>query len=101
MPDWEFVAMADELPPGSWKVVDVDDVLIAVFNIEGEFYAIEDQCSHEHVCLTGLPIDRIKELENAIAKMSSLDAPIGIDGEGKVKDIIEQGSFYFNFKNRG
>lgn len=57
MSDWEFVTMADELRPGSWMVVDVDDVMIAVFNIDGEFHAIEDQCSHEHVCLTGLPIE--------------------------------------------
>ncbi|MBU0468736.1 MAG: sigma-70 family RNA polymerase sigma factor [Candidatus Omnitrophica bacterium] len=34
-------------------------------------------------------IDRIRELENSIAKISSLDAPIGEDGDGMVKDIIE------------
>lgn len=34
-------------------------------------------------------VDRIKELERSIAKMSSLDAPIGEDGDGQVMDIIE------------
>jgi len=34
-------------------------------------------------------VDRVRELENSIAKMSSLDAPIGEGGEGQVKDIIE------------
>ncbi|MCA9393255.1 MAG: sigma-70 family RNA polymerase sigma factor [Candidatus Omnitrophica bacterium] len=34
-------------------------------------------------------VDKVRELENSIAKMSSLDAPIGEDGDGQVKDIIE------------
>jgi len=38
-----------------------------------------------------ITIDRVKELENAIAKMSSLDAPIG-EGDGAMKDIIEDES---------
>ncbi|MCD4779283.1 MAG: sigma-70 family RNA polymerase sigma factor [Candidatus Omnitrophica bacterium] len=36
-----------------------------------------------------VPVNKIRELENAIARMSSLDAPIGEDGDGQVKDIIE------------
>ena len=39
-----------------------------------------------------VPVDKIKELEGSIAKMSSLDAPIGEDGDGQVKDIIEDES---------
>lgn len=34
-------------------------------------------------------VDKVKELDGAIAKMSSLDAPLGENGEGQVKDIIE------------
>lgn len=34
-------------------------------------------------------VDRVRELEGSIAKMSSLDAPIGEDGEGQISDIIE------------
>ncbi|HBR14799.1 MAG TPA: RNA polymerase subunit sigma [Candidatus Omnitrophica bacterium] len=34
-------------------------------------------------------MERVRELENSIAKMSSLDAPIGEEGDGLVKDIIE------------
>ena len=36
-----------------------------------------------------LTIEKVRELEGAIAKMSSLDAPIGESGDGQVKDIIE------------
>lgn len=53
MADWINVAPAEELPPGTHKVVDVDDVEIAVFNVEGEFYAIEDVCTHDGGVLTG------------------------------------------------
>ncbi len=54
---WTDVANADELLPGAYKVVDVDDVLIAVFNINGEYFAIEDNCTHDGECLTGGDIE--------------------------------------------
>lgn len=34
-------------------------------------------------------VERVREFERSIAKMSSLDAPIGESGDGQVKDIIE------------
>ena len=37
-------------------------------------------------------VDKIRDLERSIAKMSSLDAPIGNDGDSQVKDIIEDQS---------
>jgi RNA polymerase primary sigma factor len=39
-----------------------------------------------------LTVDKIRELDQAITKMASLDAPIGEDGDGQVKDIIEDES---------
>ena len=36
-----------------------------------------------------VPVSRVREFEKSIAKMSSLDAPIGEEGDGQVKDIIE------------
>jgi len=36
-----------------------------------------------------IPVDRVRELEKSITKMSSLDAPIGESGVGQIKDIIE------------
>lgn len=57
MSDWVNVAKVDELPPGRYKVVDVDDVMIAVFNVDGEFYAIEDVCTHDGEILTGGPVN--------------------------------------------
>jgi 3-phenylpropionate/trans-cinnamate dioxygenase ferredoxin subunit len=56
MSDWVDVAAVSELPPGTHKVVDVNDVMIAVFNVEGKFYAIEDVCTHDGGILTGGPV---------------------------------------------
>ena len=57
MSDWVDVATVEELPPGSWRVVDVDGSLIAVFNINGEYHAIEDVCTHDGSTLTGGDIE--------------------------------------------
>ena len=53
MSEWIDVVPADEFEPGTWRTVDVDDVMIAVFNLDGEFYAIEDVCTHDYSTLTG------------------------------------------------
>lgn len=47
MSEWMDVARADELTPGSSRVVDADGTRIAVFNLDGEFFAIEDVCTHD------------------------------------------------------
>jgi len=47
MAAWMDVAAAADFPPGSVRTVDADGVPIAVFNVGGEYYAIEDCCSHE------------------------------------------------------
>jgi 3-phenylpropionate/trans-cinnamate dioxygenase ferredoxin subunit len=53
MSDWIVVAPATEIGPGDHCVVDVDDVMVAVFNIDGEFFAIEDVCTHDGGDLAG------------------------------------------------
>ena len=46
MADWVTVAAAGEIAPGTCKVADVDGAAVAVFNINGEYFAIEDVCTH-------------------------------------------------------
>lgn len=53
MSDWTDVTGADDLAPGKYKVIEIDDVMIAVFNVEGEYHAIEDVCTHDYECLSG------------------------------------------------
>ena len=53
MSGWVTVAKAGELAPGQWRKADVDGASIAVFNLGGEYYAIEDVCTHDGGQLTG------------------------------------------------
>ncbi len=53
MLEWVDVAAVDELRPGAHRVVDVDGARVAVFNLDGVCYAIEDVCTHDGGQLTG------------------------------------------------
>ena len=53
MSQWTNVAAASEIGPGEHRVVDIDDVAIAVFNLDGAYFAIEDVCTHDFGTLTG------------------------------------------------
>ena len=37
--------------------MDVDGARVAVFNLEGRYYAIEDVCTHDGGILTGGPVE--------------------------------------------
>lgn len=50
--EWTRVAAVGELPPGAWRTLEIDDTLIAVFNLDGEYYAVENVCTHEYAELT-------------------------------------------------
>ncbi len=41
------VARVEEIAPGSSRVVQVRDKAIALFNVQGTFYAIYNECPHE------------------------------------------------------
>jgi 3-phenylpropionate/trans-cinnamate dioxygenase ferredoxin subunit len=47
MPDWVDVAAVDEIEPGGALVVDVDGDEVAVFNVDGDYYALADVCTHD------------------------------------------------------
>lgn len=47
MPDWVTVGRITDFVPNSWRVVSVDDVSVLVFNLDGNFYAIQNLCTHD------------------------------------------------------
>lgn len=53
MGEWVTVAGVDQIAPGGFKTVDVDGTHLAVFNLDGKFFAIEDVCTHDGGQLTG------------------------------------------------
>lgn len=46
MGDAKTVAQKDDIEEGKGISVDVEGKKLAVFNIEGEYFAIDDECSH-------------------------------------------------------
>ncbi len=58
------VATVDEIAPGQREVFEIGRRWIAVFNVSGTFYAIEDRCTHDdgplaegdlHECVISCP----------------------------------------------
>lgn len=47
------VATVGELAPGQYKSLEIGDERIALFNIDGKFYALKDVCTHDGGILTG------------------------------------------------
>jgi len=47
MADWIDVATTEELPAGSRKLLNTAAGEIAVFNLDGAYYAIADICTHD------------------------------------------------------
>jgi 3-phenylpropionate/trans-cinnamate dioxygenase ferredoxin subunit len=47
MPRFITVAKTADIPPGARDVFDVEGSYIAVFNVGGTYYAVEDVCTHD------------------------------------------------------
>ena len=47
MANWLDVASTDEFATGTRRVVNVDGISLAIFNLGGEYFAIQDVCPHD------------------------------------------------------
>ena len=52
MPKEIEVAKVSEIPPGNAKQVEVDGEPVALFNVDGQFFAIHDTCTHAQASLS-------------------------------------------------
>src|SRR5512138_2818785 len=50
---WVKVGTASSILPGDYAQVEVDDELVAVFNVNGQFLAVQDVCTHDGGGLSG------------------------------------------------
>lgn len=57
MSDFVTVARIEDVEPGAVKQIWVGDTPVALCNLNGEFCAISDICSHEEFYLSGGEID--------------------------------------------
>lgn len=46
MAKWVKAAAVSEIPPGKAKLVEAEGLQIALFNVGGTFYAIDNACTH-------------------------------------------------------
>jgi len=53
MAEWVDVARVEDFAPGTVRTLEIEGTAIAVFNLNGRYYAIEDMCSHEAETLSG------------------------------------------------
>jgi 3-phenylpropionate/trans-cinnamate dioxygenase ferredoxin subunit len=51
MAKWVRVASVDDVPAGEGRYFDVDGEAIAIFHVDGSYYAINDVCTHEEASL--------------------------------------------------
>jgi 3-phenylpropionate/trans-cinnamate dioxygenase ferredoxin component len=49
---WEAVAKVGDLPPGQLMYVEVDEEPVCLINMNGEFFALCDICTHQDASLS-------------------------------------------------
>ncbi len=52
------IARTDEIAPGKAKMVEVEGRKIALFNLEGSYWAIDDTCTHRGGPLSAGEVER-------------------------------------------
>ena len=52
MSEFQTVARTSEIAPGEMKQVKVGRTRIAIVNVDGEYFAINDTCTHEEASLS-------------------------------------------------
>ncbi|MDQ6748031.1 MAG: bifunctional 3-phenylpropionate/cinnamic acid dioxygenase ferredoxin subunit [Candidatus Dormibacteraeota bacterium] len=52
MSEWVEVASVDDIPPGHAARVEIGEVPVAVFNVAGDFHAVDDTCTHAEASLS-------------------------------------------------
>ncbi len=80
MSEWVNAVRAADLKPGGHILVEVDGAMIAIFNLAGEFYAIEDLCTHDGSeiasgCLVGEQIECPRHGARFNIKTGAVTAP--------------------------
>lgn len=54
---WVEVGRLEDVPPGHAARAEVDDVPVAIFNVAGTFYCLDDTCSHAEASLSDGDLD--------------------------------------------
>ena len=63
MADWTDVAPLSEFGSGQSRLVNINGTDVAIFNLNGEYFAIEDICSHDGAPMLGSGLEPEDVLE--------------------------------------
>jgi 3-phenylpropionate/trans-cinnamate dioxygenase ferredoxin subunit len=55
--EWVSIAAVDDIPPGHAARIEIDGVPVAIFNVNGEFHAVDDTCTHAEASLSEGELD--------------------------------------------
>jgi nitrite reductase/ring-hydroxylating ferredoxin subunit len=95
------VAMVGEVPEGGMKVVEVAGKDYVLFNLEGHFYALRDQCPHQGAAIS------CGFLSGAMLPSSPGEYDFGLEGKvvtcprHRWKFLVETGESLFKSDPRG
>ncbi len=54
---WVEVGRIEDVPPGHAARVEIDEVPVAIFNLDGELFCLDDTCSHAEASLSDGDLD--------------------------------------------
>jgi 3-phenylpropionate/trans-cinnamate dioxygenase ferredoxin subunit len=57
MATWVEVGRIEDVPPGHAARVEIDEVPVAIFNLDGEFFCLDDTCTHAEASLSDGDLD--------------------------------------------
>ena len=97
MPQWVKVAETAEIPPGDSKAFIVQRESIAVFNVDGEYFAISNRCPHA----AGPLVQGFVEKGRVVCPWHAWSFPLSPvnppnDGVARYRVLIEDGQIYLN-----
>lgn len=74
---WVRVCGENEMAPGETRVVWDGDTPILVINYDGDWYAVEDRCTHEDYELSAVPFDAEKGVLECLLHSARFDLRTG------------------------
>jgi len=54
---WVEVGRIEDVPPGHAARVEIGEVPVAIFNVDGEFFCVDDTCTHAEASLSDGDLD--------------------------------------------
>jgi 3-phenylpropionate/trans-cinnamate dioxygenase ferredoxin component len=74
---WVEVGRVEQVPPGHAARVEVGDVALAIFNVDGEFFCLDDTCTHAEASLSDGDLDTARCLIECPLHGSAFDLRTG------------------------